>query len=183
MRCCALLLLPVRWIASRQGGGAGRPRPLHTQGRYAACRRHSVPHPPPRPGHLVVYTNLPASQPRRFDEAAVMSRCSKCNAAAFERVEPRERARPHVPPHVFDLVRPTLSWGADAGRALHGWGAGSVLALSIITRLSKPRPLPVLLLPAQPHRLAPPGRLRNSSAADTAASSSGSGPRASRRWS
>lgn len=33
-----------------------------------------------------------------------MSRCSQCNAAAFQLVEPKERVRPLVPPHVYDLV-------------------------------------------------------------------------------
>ena len=33
-----------------------------------------------------------------------MSRCSKCNAAAFEHVSPKEAARGHVPAYVYNTV-------------------------------------------------------------------------------
>ena len=34
-----------------------------------------------------------------------MSRCSKCNAAAFELIMPREDAQALVPAHIYDVVR------------------------------------------------------------------------------
>ncbi|GAB4818833.1 hypothetical protein N2152v2_005879 [Parachlorella kessleri] len=52
----------------------------------------------------------------QFQQEAIMSRCSKCNAAAFELITPREGAQALVPAHIYDVASAGGGSGTSSGR-------------------------------------------------------------------
>ncbi|KAK9830037.1 hypothetical protein WJX72_009327 [[Myrmecia] bisecta] len=66
----------------------------------------------------------------RFDEEVVLSRCSKCNAAQFELVEPRERVQGWVPEHVYSRVEEF--WQCGRCRKVFWMGPRSQAAIELV---------------------------------------------------
>eukprot|EP00877_Chromochloris_zofingiensis_P011233 jgi/Chrzof1/6363/Cz18g05220.t1 len=69
----------------------------------------------------------------RFDEGTAMSRCSSCNAAAFQLLQPKATARGLVPDHVYDLV--DEFWRCGVCGKVYWMGPKSYAALSLMEGL------------------------------------------------